>query len=77
MSGDNKDIVALADEFKATYDLIKKEIGKVIIGQEKIIDQLLISLFSNGHCVLIGVPGLAKTLLTGKLICSSLCYFST
>lgn len=67
MSGDNKDIVALADEFKATYDLIKKEIGKVIIGQEKIIDQLLISLFSNGHCVLIGVPGLAKTLLIKTL----------
>ena len=67
MSRDNKDIVALADEFKATYDLIKKEIGKVIIGQEKIIDQLLISLFSNGHCVLIGVPGLAKTLLIKTL----------
>ena len=67
MSGDHKDIVALADEFKATYDLIKKEIGKVIIGQEKIIDQLLISLFSNGHCVLIGVPGLAKTLLIKTL----------
>ena len=40
MSGENKDIVALADEFKATYDLIKKEISKVVIGQEKIIDQL-------------------------------------
>ena len=67
MSGEHKDIVALADEFKATYDLIKKEIGKVVIGQEKIIDQLLISLFSNGHCVLIGVPGLAKTLLIKTL----------
>lgn len=67
MSVENNDIVALADEFKATYDLIKKEIRKVIIGQEKIIDQLLISLFSNGHCVLIGVPGLAKTLLIKTL----------
>ena len=67
MSGEHKDIVALADEFKATYDLIKKEIGKAVIGQEKIIDQLLISLFSNGHCVLIGVPGLAKTLLIKTL----------
>lgn len=67
MSGEHKDIVALADEFKATYDLIKKEIGKVVIGQEKIVDQLLISLFSNGHCVLIGVPGLAKTLLIKTL----------
>ncbi len=42
---------------------IKAEIGKVIIGQEKIINDLLISLFSKGHCLLVGVPGLAKTLI--------------
>ncbi len=43
--------------------LLKKEISKVIIGQEEIIDQVLISIFSKGHCLLVGVPGLAKTLL--------------
>lgn len=43
--------------------LLKKEISKVIVGQEEIIDQVLISIFSKGHCLLVGVPGLAKTLL--------------
>lgn len=42
---------------------IKSEIGKIIIGQDKIINDLLISLFSKGHCLLVGVPGLAKTLI--------------
>ncbi len=46
---------------------IKKEIGKVIIGQEQIIEQLLISLLARGHCLLVGVPGLAKTLLIKTL----------
>ncbi|MFA6806807.1 MAG: AAA family ATPase, partial [Bacteroidales bacterium] len=47
--------------------LLKKEIGKVIIGQEDIIDQVLISIFSKGHCLLVGVPGLAKTLLVNTI----------
>ncbi len=46
---------------------IKSEIAKVIIGQEEIIDQLLIALISRGHCLLVGVPGLAKTLLIKTL----------
>ncbi len=46
---------------------IKQEISKVIIGQEEIVDQLLISLFARGHCLLVGVPGLAKTLLIKTL----------
>ncbi len=46
---------------------IRGEIGKVIVGQEKIIEQLMISLFARGHCLLIGVPGLAKTLLVRTL----------
>jgi MoxR-like ATPase len=49
--------------FRTSYENIKKEIGKAVIGQHEIVDQLLISLFSRGHCVLVGVPGLAKTLL--------------
>lgn len=46
---------------------IKSEIAKVIVGQDEIIDQLLIALFSKGHCLLVGVPGLAKTLLIKTL----------
>lgn len=49
--------------FETSVRKIKSEIGKVVVGQHDIIDQLLICLFSRGHCVLIGVPGLAKTLL--------------
>ncbi len=49
------------------YADIKKEIAKVIIGQELIIEQLLISLLARGHCLLVGVPGLAKTLLIKTL----------
>lgn len=67
MSTDVKDPVKLADEFHEVFHQIKKEIHKAVIGQEDIINLLLISLFSRGHCVLIGVPGLAKTLLIRTL----------
>lgn len=46
---------------------VKEEIGKVIVGQHEVIDQLLISLLCKGHCLLVGVPGLAKTLLIKTL----------
>jgi len=46
---------------------VRREIGKVIIGQQEVVDQLLISMFSGGHCLLVGVPGLAKTLLVRTL----------
>ena len=51
----------------ATYARITAELGKVMVGQETIIRLLLVSLFSRGHCLLIGVPGLAKTLLVRSL----------
>lgn len=57
------DEVELVKELNRYYKEIKKEIGKVIVGQEQVVDQLLISLLSRGHCLLVGVPGLAKTLL--------------
>ncbi|MGC8926843.1 MAG: AAA family ATPase [Myxococcota bacterium] len=50
-------------KFKETYNKIKKEIQKVVIGQDKMIDLLLVSLFSDGHSIIMGVPGLAKTTL--------------
>jgi MoxR-like ATPase len=61
------DDVQLVEKLNETVQKIKKEIGKVIIGQDTIIDQLIISLLSKGHCLLIGVPGLAKTLLIKTL----------
>jgi MoxR-like ATPase len=55
--------VEAADALKQAYQQITAEIGKVIIGQQEVIKFVLISIFSNGHCLLVGVPGLAKTLL--------------
>jgi MoxR-like ATPase len=49
------------------YDYLRKEISKVIVGQDEVVQNLLISIFSNGHCLLIGVPGLAKTLMVNTL----------
>ena len=48
-------------------DLIRTEVGKVIVGQQHVIDELMIALLSGGHCLLEGVPGLAKTLLVSTL----------
>jgi MoxR-like ATPase len=55
--------VQAVNELAESVKRIKNEIAKVIIGQDQIIDQLLISLLARGHCLLVGVPGLAKTLL--------------
>lgn len=59
--------VDAARSLKETFDAIRQEIGKVIIGQNEIVEQLLISLLARGHCLLVGVPGLAKTLLIKTL----------
>jgi MoxR-like ATPase len=56
-----------AQLFRDSYEYLQKEIGKVVVGQRDIVDQLLISLLSKGHCLLVGVPGLAKTLLIKSL----------
>ncbi|MFO7799499.1 AAA family ATPase [Rhodohalobacter sp.] len=58
-----QDPVEAAEKFSSAVSAIKDEISKVVVGQRDVVDQLLISLFSGGHCVLVGVPGLAKTLL--------------
>ena len=63
----SRDDVQLVEKLNETVQKIKQEIGKVIIGKDTIIDQLIISLLSKGHCLLIGVPGLAKTLLIKTL----------
>ena len=61
------DDIKLVKKLNDTIVKIKAEIGKVIIGQDEIIEQLLIALLSKGHCLLVGVPGLAKTLLIKTL----------
>ncbi|EAQ80235.1 AAA family ATPase [Blastopirellula marina] len=51
----------------AAYEQITRELSKVIVGQQEVVEQLLISLFAGGHCLLVGVPGLAKTLMIRSL----------
>jgi MoxR-like ATPase len=59
--------VNAARELKTSFDTLRAELAKVIVGQETIIEQLLIALLARGHCLLVGVPGLAKTLLIKTL----------
>src|SRR3954465_15127756 len=55
--------IKAVDALHQAFNKIKAEISKVIIGQDEVVKSVLISIFSNGHCLLVGVPGLAKTLL--------------
>lgn len=55
------------DQLVNHYKDLKNEIHKVIVGQDDVVDQVLISIFSRGHCLLVGVPGLAKTLLVNTI----------
>ncbi|MBX3400719.1 MAG: AAA family ATPase [Gemmataceae bacterium] len=57
----------LIKELAATYERMSEQIGKVIIGQKTVVEQLLMAMFSRGHCLLVGVPGLAKTLLVSTV----------
>jgi len=52
---------------KEAHEKIRTELGKVIVGQEEVIEQLLLAIFARGHCLLEGVPGLAKTLMVSTL----------
>lgn len=60
---DSHDDLALVKKMQDGHDQIIAEIKKVIVGQEEVIEELLIALFAGGHCLITGVPGLAKTLL--------------
>ncbi len=64
---ENKNDVELVQILNKKISEVKSEIAKVIVGQDEIIDQLIIALMSKGHCLLVGVPGLAKTLLIKTL----------
>jgi MoxR-like ATPase len=56
-----------AEDLARSFTALRQEIGKVIVGQETAVEQLLVSLLARGHCLLVGVPGLAKTLLIRTL----------
>lgn len=62
-----KSDVEAVDAFVVKYRELNAEIGKIIIGQEEVVKDVLISIFSKGHCLLVGVPGLAKTLLVNTI----------
>lgn len=59
--------VAAIEQFVTKYKALKQEIAKVIIGQDRVVNEILISVFSGGHALLIGVPGLAKTLMVNTI----------
>src|SRR6266849_395074 len=62
-----KDDLESIRKLRDGFDQIKKELARVIVGQDQVIEELLIALFSRGHCILEGVPGLAKTLMISTL----------
>lgn len=67
MPEEYKSDVEAVDALASAYKAMRAEIGKVIVGQDSVVEAVLISLFSNGHSLLVGVPGLAKTLLVSTI----------
>ncbi|HET8887052.1 MAG TPA: AAA family ATPase, partial [Salinimicrobium sp.] len=59
--------VAAIENLVRKHSALKQEIAKIIVGQEEVVDQILLSIFSGGHALLIGVPGLAKTLMVNTI----------
>ena len=59
--------VAMIEKLREAHKKLRAEIGKVIIGQEKVLDELLMAIFCRSHALLMGVPGLAKTLMVSTL----------
>ena len=59
--------VAAITNLVEKHAALKKEIAKIIVGQEEVIDQILLSIYTGGHSLLIGVPGLAKTLMVNTI----------
>src|SRR5262249_10798266 len=59
--------LAAIERLNDGYRRIRKELGKAIVGQERVLEELLIAIFARGHCLLVGVPGLAKTLMVRTL----------
>ena len=64
---DTVDDVEMVEKLRAAHKKLRSEIGKVIVGQEQVLDQLLMAVFCRSHALLMGVPGLAKTLMVSTL----------
>ena len=62
-----RDDIQAIEELSGAYGLIAQRLGEVIVGQRQVIEELLVAMFARGHCLLVGVPGLAKTLLIRTL----------
>ena len=63
----SQDDLQALEKAKSTTEAIRAELGKVIVGQDAVVEQLLMAIYSRGHCLLEGVPGLAKTLMVSTL----------
>jgi MoxR-like ATPase len=62
-----EDTTLLVERFRTTFDGIRREVRKIIVGQDEVVEQLLITLLVGGHCLITGMPGTAKTLLVRTL----------
>ncbi len=67
MAPEKRDFDEFLEKFKRHHDVMYEELHKVIIGQKDVIEQILAAIFTGGHCLLVGVPGLAKTLLVSTI----------
>ena len=67
MAENKRDFDEFLDKFKRHRELMTEELHKVIVGQDDVIEQILSAIFTGGHCLLVGVPGLAKTLLVSTI----------
>src|SRR5256885_16924710 len=59
--------IAMIEKLRDAHQSLRKEVGKIIIGQDQVLDQLLMAIFCRSHALLMGVPGLAKTLMVSTL----------
>ncbi|WP_417851749.1 AAA family ATPase [Thalassoglobus sp.] len=67
MASEKKDFDDFLEKFKRHHDVMVDELHKVIVGQDDVIEQILSAIFTGGHCLLVGVPGLAKTLIVSTI----------
>ena len=64
---EKKDFDDFLEKLRKHHDVMVQELQKVVVGQDEVIDQILSAIFTGGHCLLVGVPGLAKTLLVSTI----------
>ena len=67
LATEKRDFDEFLNKFKNHHDLMVNELQKVIIGQTEVIEQIFSAIFTGGHCLLVGVPGLAKTLIVSTI----------